>query len=80
MESDKHTGRLARRALFVQNYDFAVVHCAEITNLDADGLIHNPSPSDEDLTEGRWHGDCNRNAVPGWHAVAYLSLFFWRCY
>ena len=35
----------------------------------------NPSPSDEDLTEARWHGDCDREKVPGWHAAVYLTLF-----
>ena len=30
--------------------DFEVVQCAGITNFDVDGLVCNPSPSDEDLT------------------------------
>jgi hypothetical protein len=75
MESDKLTGKLAQWALLLQEYDFEVVHRAGITNLDADGLSRNPSPSNEDLTGARWHGDCDREAVPGWHAAAYLILF-----
>jgi hypothetical protein len=75
MESDKLTGKLARWALLLQEYDFEVVHRAGITNLDADGLSCNPSPSDEDLTGARWHGDCDREAVPGWHAATYFNLF-----
>lgn len=74
MESDKLTGKLARWALLLQEYDFEVVHRAGITNLDADGLSRNPSPSEEDLTGARWHGDCDREVVPGWHAAAYLTL------
>ena len=53
MESDKLTSKLARWVLLLQKYDFEVVHCAGITNLDADGLSSNPSPSDEDLTGAR---------------------------
>jgi hypothetical protein len=75
MESDKLTGKLARWALLFQEYDFEVVHRARITNLDADGLSCNPSPSNEDLTRARWYEDCDREAVPGWHAAAYLTLF-----
>ena len=62
MELDKLTGKLA-------------VHRAGITNVDADGLSRNPSPSDEDLTGARWHGDCDREAVTSWHMIAYLNLF-----
>ena len=43
-------------------------------NLDADGLSHNPSSSSKDLIGARWHGDCDREAVPRWHASAYLTL------
>ena len=49
IESDKLTGKLAMWALLLQEYDFEVVHCVGITNLDADGLFCNSSPSDEDL-------------------------------
>ena len=48
MESDKLTAKLARWALLLQEYDFEVVHRASITNKDADGLSHNPSPLGDD--------------------------------
>jgi hypothetical protein len=51
------------------------VHGARITNLDADGLSRNPSSSDEDLIGARSHGDCDQEAIPGWHATTYLTLF-----
>ena len=76
MELDKLTSKLARWALLLQEYEFEVVHRVGITNLDADGLSRNPSLSNEDLTRVRWHGDCDQEAVPGWHADAYLTLFY----
>ena len=50
MESDKLTGKLAKWALLLQEYNFEVIHRAGITNLDANGLSNNQSPLDEDLT------------------------------
>ena len=55
MKLDKYIGKLTRWTLLLQEYDFEVVHCVGITNLDVDGLSRNPSPSDEDLTRARWH-------------------------
>lgn len=45
-----------------------------MSNLDTYGLSCNPNASKEDLTRAKWHGDCDREAVPEWHAVAYLTL------
>ncbi|CAM6127310.1 unnamed protein product [Calypogeia fissa] len=45
MESSKLTGKLARWALILQEYDFQVVHRAGVANLDADGLSQNPCTS-----------------------------------
>ena len=39
----------------------------------ADGLSHNLSPLQEDLTGARWHGTLDQEEVPGWHASAYLA-------
>ena len=59
IELDKHTGKLARWALLLHEYDLDVVHRVGITNLDADRLSRNPSPLDEDLTKAKWHGNCD---------------------
>jgi hypothetical protein len=45
MESDKLTGKLARWALILQEYDFQVVHRLGVANLDVDGLSRNPCTS-----------------------------------
>jgi len=50
MKSDKFIDKFVRWALLLQEYDFEVVHRANITNFDADGLSHNPSPLYENLT------------------------------
>jgi hypothetical protein len=50
MESDKLTGKLARWALILMEYDFKVVHRAGLVNMDADGLSPNPIPSQVDAT------------------------------
>lgn len=53
MELDELIGKLAKWILLLQKYDFEVVHCVGITNFDANGLTHNPSPLVEDLTGAR---------------------------
>ncbi|OAE18498.1 hypothetical protein AXG93_163s1310 [Marchantia polymorpha subsp. ruderalis] len=72
MESDKLTGKLARWALILQEYDFQVVHRPGVANLDADGLSRNPCTSQEDDTGARWHGEVDEEMVPGWHASAFM--------
>ena len=74
MEFDKLIGKLARWALSLQEYDFEVVCWFGITNLDANGLFRNPSPLEEDLAGAKWHGDYDKELVPGLHVAAYLTL------
>ena len=74
IESDKFTCKLARWTLLLQEYNFDGAHRLGITNLDADGLSRSPSPLEEHITGARWHGDCDRDAVPGWYATTYLTL------
>ena len=75
MRLNKLIGKFCRWALLLHEYNFEVVHYAGITNLDADGLSRNSSPSDEDLTGAKWHGDCDGEAIPSWYATAYLICF-----
>jgi len=74
MESNKLTGKLARWALILHEYDFQVVHKPRVANLNADGLSRNPCTSQEDNTGVRWHGEVDEEMVPGWHASAFLCL------
>ena len=52
MEFDKLTGKLARWALMLQEYDFKVVHRSGLVNMDADELNKNPCPSQKDSNNG----------------------------
>jgi hypothetical protein len=74
MESDKLTGKLARWALMLMEYDFKVVHRAGLVNMDADGLSRNPIPSQADATGARWHVEEGEDSLPRWHCFAFLCL------
>jgi hypothetical protein len=74
MESDKLTGKLARWALMLMEYDFKVVHRAGLVNMDADGLSRNPIPSQADATGARWHIEDGEDSLPGWHCSTFLCL------
>jgi hypothetical protein len=74
MESDKLIGKLAWWALMLMEYDFKVVHRAGLVNMDADGLSHNPIPSQADATGARWHVEDGEDSLPGWHCSIFLCL------
>ena len=73
MESDKLTGKLARWALLLQEYDFEIVHKAGVQNMDADGLSRNPDPLQDDMTGARWHDISDQEVVSGWHVSSYFA-------
>jgi hypothetical protein len=76
MELDRFIGKLAKWALIFQEYNFNIVHEAGKVNRDANGLSRNPSFSEEDTTNARWHGKVDLEVVPIWHASAYLCTLF----
>ena len=73
-ESDKLSGKLVRWALMLQEYDFKVVHRSGLLNMDANGLIRNPCPSQKDSTGVRWHVGEDEEEMPRWYASMCLSL------
>ena len=58
----------------LMEYDFKVVHRAGLVNMDANGLNHNPIPSQTDATSARWHVEDGEDSLPGWHCSAFLCL------
>jgi hypothetical protein len=71
-ESDQLTGKLARWAFILQEYDFDIIHRHGRVNQDVDGLSWNPSSNKEDTTRVHWHGDVDLEAIPRRHAFAYV--------
>jgi hypothetical protein len=53
--SKKLTRMHARWASILQEYDVDIQHRAGVTHGDADGLLRNPLPSEEDRTDARMH-------------------------
>lgn len=48
MESDKLIYKFVRWALLLKEHDVEIVHRVGTSNLDANGVSRNPSPSEED--------------------------------
>jgi hypothetical protein len=53
------------------------MHRPGVANLDADKLSRNPCTSQEDNIGTRWHGEVDKEMVPGWHALAFCVCWVW---
>jgi hypothetical protein len=45
---------------------------ASRVNWNVDRLSQNPNSNEEDTIGAHWHGDVDLEAIPRWHAYAYL--------
>jgi hypothetical protein len=73
MTNDKLTGKLARWALILQEYEFKVIHRLGITHQNADTMSRRPLTTSEDFLEVRQKFD----QIPTMHvsyAFSYLAL------
>jgi hypothetical protein len=73
MTNDKFTGKLARWALILQEYEFKVIHQPSITYQNADTMSQKPLTTSKDLSKARQ----NFNQIPVVHvsyAFSYLAL------
>jgi hypothetical protein len=73
MTNDKLTGKLARWALILQEYEFKVIHQPGITHQNADTMSRRPLTTSEDFSEARQDFD----QIPTIHvyeASSYLAL------
>jgi hypothetical protein len=53
MTNDKLTGKLARWALILQEYEFKVIHQPSITHQNTDTMSRRPLTTTEDFSEGK---------------------------
>jgi hypothetical protein len=73
MTNNKLTGKLARWALILQEYEFKVIHRHGITHQNADTMSQRPLTTSEDFSETRQDFD----QIPTIHvsyASSYLAL------
>jgi chlorite dismutase len=73
MTNDKLTGKLARWALILQDYEFKVIHRPGITHQNADTMLRIPLTTFEDFSEVKQ----DFNQIPAVHvsyASSYLAL------
>jgi hypothetical protein len=71
MTSEKLTGMHARWASILQEYDVDIQYRAGVTHGDADGLLRNPLPSEEDQIDAKMHHDSPVTSVTA--ALALLA-------
>jgi hypothetical protein len=73
MTNDKLTGKLARSALILHEYEFKVIHRPGITHQNVDTMSRKPVITSEDFSEAKQDFD----QVPTIHvsyASSYLAL------
>ena len=73
MTNDKLTGKLARWALILQEYEFEVIHRPGITHQNADTMSRRPLQTSEDFSEARQDFD-QISVAQASHASSYLAL------
>jgi len=73
MTNDKLTGKLARWALLLQEYEFKVIHWPRITHQNADTMSRKPLTTSEDFLEARQDFD-QIPAIHVYEASSYLAL------
>ncbi len=73
MTNDKLTGKLARWALILQEYEFKVIHRPDITHQNVDTMSRRPLTTSEDFSEARQDFD-QILAVLVFEASSYLAL------
>jgi hypothetical protein len=74
MTSEKLTGMHARWASILQEYDVGIQRRLGVTYADADGLLQNPLPTEEDRADARMHHDSLVTSVKSCR-FGVISLF-----
>jgi len=73
MTNDKLTGKLARWALILQEYEFKVIHRPGITHQNANTMSQRPFTTSKDFSKARQNFD-QIPTVPVSEASSYLAL------
>jgi hypothetical protein len=73
MTNNKLTGKLARWALILQEYEFKVIHRPSITHQNANTMSRRPLTTSEDFSEAKQNFD-QILAIHVYEASRYLTL------
>jgi hypothetical protein len=73
MTNDKLTGKLARWAFILQEYEFKVIHRPGITHQNVDTMSWRPLTTSEDFLEARQDFD-QIPIIPVFYVSNYLAL------